>query len=207
MISIFDCNDWPLWTEKYIHPMAYSENKNIMIEEVGPDIIQFPLFTEEFCDELISFLKTKKNTTNQITDYNEISIMDLGLFEAYQKAFIDYIHPYIYEHWRLASDTYWSIGHTFISKFDDQLKSNLGFHHDESMVTLNVLLSDSDDFEGGGTFFKKCNKTISPKKKGWVIAHPGSITHLHSVKPIESGTRYNLVSYLLDETIINKIKK
>ena len=40
------------------------------------------------------------------------------------------------------------------------------------------------------------NKTIVNKDIGSIIIHPGRITHYHEGLPINSGTRYILVSFI-----------
>lgn len=57
------------------------------------------------------------------------------------------------------------------------------------------MKKNNDDFTGGGTYLPKYNLTVNPRKKGNAIAHPGMITHKHGGRPVDSGTRYILVTF------------
>jgi hypothetical protein len=81
----------------------------------------------------------------------------------------------------------------FIAKYDTENQGSLDLHHDSSVITLNVRLNN--EFKGGGTFLPKYKTTVQPRKKGYAMAHPGNITHLHGGRPVETGTRYILVSF------------
>ena len=53
----------------------------------------------------------------------------------------------------------------------------------------------NDDFEGGELYLP--NKNIVIKSKiGYSAIFPGTLEYLHGVKPIISGTRYTIASFL-----------
>jgi predicted 2-oxoglutarate/Fe(II)-dependent dioxygenase YbiX len=80
----------------------------------------------------------------------------------------------------------------FIVKYHQDFQSELEIHKDDSFVTFNILLSDKNDFEGGGTFFY--DGIISNINQGDMIVHSGKIKH--SGLAITKGTRYVLVAFI-----------
>ena len=89
--------------------------------------------------------------------------------------------------------------HSFIAKYTPETQGHLKLHTDGDhvMYTINILLSDN--FEGGGTFFvgdqKFHGKLIQPNK-GDLLMHPGNRKYQHGSRPVTSGTRYILVSFI-----------
>ena len=77
-----------------------------------------------------------------------------------------------------------------------QQQAHLSFHHDWSLFTSLAVLND--EFEGGGTYFKR-QKLCVKGDVGSVNIHPGNITHKHGARPITSGLRYVIVSFVNSE--------
>ncbi|KAL1526326.1 hypothetical protein AB1Y20_015040 [Prymnesium parvum] len=91
----------------------------------------------------------------------------------------------------------------FILKFDQQPgRAGLGLHVDDDGlgISINVLLSSPDDFEGGGTFFQDDEVTITPQQ-GEMVSHHGGLRH--ASVPTTSGLRYILVAFLRSPTLIS----
>lgn len=108
----------------------------------------------------------------------------------------------------------------FIVRYRPKEQNRLKPHHDSSTYTINVALNTPGiDYEGGGTRFLRfillnirltqisnsninislfirydCNITAS--RKGWIIMHPGRLTHYHEGLPTTNGTRYIMVSFI-----------
>jgi len=80
----------------------------------------------------------------------------------------------------------------FIVKYKDDEQNFLEIHQDGSFLSFNILLSDSRDFEGGGTYFD--DGLIMKSEQGDLIIHSSKIKH--SGLPITKGTRYLLVGFL-----------
>ena len=75
----------------------------------------------------------------------------------------------------------------------------LGMHRDGLLVTANIALNDSDEYEGGGTIIEGLKEPIR-LPKGNVLLHPGDVKH--GGKAITSGVRYALVCFIFDTTIV-----
>jgi hypothetical protein len=75
-------------------------------------------------------------------------------------------------------------------------------HRDSSILSLNIALSPSDDYEGGGTYFQGLNHTNGQEtiqnQQGHVMCHAGGA--MHAGRSIETGQRWVLVLFLLSAT-------
>ena len=80
----------------------------------------------------------------------------------------------------------------FVVKYKDTEQNHLKMHHDGSFLSFNVLLSDTSDFEGGGTYFD--DGLTSYLEQGDILIHSSRIKH--AGLPITKGTRYLLVGFL-----------
>lgn len=89
---------------------------------------------------------------------------------------------------------------------------DLALHFDNSEVTMNILLNDEDDFDGGELSFEGPSKASPPSfgnmgnakpvpfqhKLGWGVIHLGS--ELHRAMPIDKGDRRNLIIWCRSST-------
>ena len=80
----------------------------------------------------------------------------------------------------------------FIIKYDMNGQTGLELHQDQSELSVNILLSNNDDFNGGGTYFED---GITVKlDQGDMLIHKGKIKH--SGLNITKGKRYVLVIFI-----------
>jgi tetratricopeptide (TPR) repeat protein len=70
-------------------------------------------------------------------------------------------------------------------------------HRDSSLISFNVALSPRSDYVGGGTYFQPLGKCLH-QEQGHATCHAGGI--MHAGRGIESGERWVLVLFVLDET-------
>jgi hypothetical protein len=81
----------------------------------------------------------------------------------------------------------------FVVKYESGQQEFLEMHTDNSMITVNILLSEPNiDFVGGGTFFD--DELTVNAKIGDMLIHCGK--DRHSGLPITSGKRYLLVYFI-----------
>ena len=80
----------------------------------------------------------------------------------------------------------------FVVKYKDSGQNYLDMHHDGSFLSFNILLSDTNDFEGGGTYFD--DGLTAYLEQGDILIHSSRIKH--AGVPITKGTRYLLVGFL-----------
>ena len=80
-----------------------------------------------------------------------------------------------------------------VLKYDSSHKS-VPLHHDLCDITVNIMLSRSHEYQGGGTYLPALGG-VGPVRLQWgeMLIHPGNL--LHSGCEIQSGERYLLVYF------------
>jgi len=194
--EILNATNWDAWCQKYINPYILKGQYQLMTDEIGPNIIEFPLFTEEFCKEIIALAEANTWVTDRhyFHPTTDQTMESLGMQEIYQKVLEQFVYPIWIWFWELDGEDWPKLSsENFIAKYDTLNQGSLGIHHDQSVITLNVKLND--DYEGGGTFIPRYKQTYQARKIGHAMAHPGQITHKHGGRPVTEGTRYILVTF------------
>jgi len=194
--EILNDDDWEEWCKKYIDPYLLRGEYSLMTDEIGPNVIEFPLFTEKFCKEIIELAENGEWTVDRHEYFptTDQTMEMLGMQEIYNRVINQFVLPIWRWFWELDGKKYENF-HTenFIAKYDTQNQGSLSIHHDASYLTLNVRLNDG--FVGGGTYLPRYNVTLNPSRIGHAMSHPGQITHKHGGRPVYEGTRYILVSF------------
>ena len=105
------------------------------------------------------------------------------------------VRPLAIHLWNLEG-TQWDAfsNENFMARYTTTRQSHLSLHHDRSHLTMLVKLND--EFSGGGTWFPQYQKLSNPKEVGTAVLHPGMVTHRHGARPITSGSRYVVVSFI-----------
>jgi GR25 family glycosyltransferase involved in LPS biosynthesis len=191
-------NDIDEWKKKYL-----VDNYQESIQDLGDDIIKVKLFTKEFCEEVLKHTNNGKWSKGGNSYYDE----RIGNTENHPTQDIHLNEIKLESMWKFVCDTFISkivynifkyntngINISFIVKYDLKIQKELNPHHDSSAYTVNVCLNN--EFEGGGCYFIRKNKTIINKDIGSLIIHPGRVTHYHKGLPITDGERYILVSFV-----------
>ena len=80
----------------------------------------------------------------------------------------------------------------FIVKYEIGGQESLELHRDGNDITVNIMLSHVNDFEGGGTYFDDGLTTFL--EQGDLLIHSGKT--LHSGIKITSGKRYIIVFFI-----------
>jgi hypothetical protein len=80
----------------------------------------------------------------------------------------------------------------FVVKYSADAQNQLEMHCDGSFMSFSILLNDTSEFEGGGTYFD--DGLICRLNKGELLLHSSQIKH--SGLPITKGKRYLLVGFL-----------
>lgn len=92
----------------------------------------------------------------------------------------------------LLENTEFNIKDLFVVKYSENAQNSLDLHHDGSFFTVNILLSNTSDFEGGGTYFNDGTTTFL--EQGDMLVHSGMIKH--AGLSITKGKRYLLVAFI-----------
>lgn len=197
--NFLNVSDWKAWTAKYINPAIRNKEYNLIVDEIGDtNILEFPLFTEEFCKEVVALSeRANKWTENRHQNYptNDVLVGELGLDAIYSRVLREFVYPLAIHWWTLEGRGWDDLrDETFIARYTLDKQPHLSLHHDASVMTMVLKLND--DFTGGGTWFPKYRVLSNPSKVGVATLHPGQVTHLHGARPIDSGRRYVAVSFL-----------
>ena len=87
------------------------------------------------------------------------------------------------------------ISDIFIVKYEEGKQNSLDIHRDQSSVSFNILLNNTNEFDDGGTEFYINNKSYKYKnKQGSGVLSFGKVEHKGI--PITSGIRYILVGFI-----------
>lgn len=85
----------------------------------------------------------------------------------------------------------------FVVRYRPDEQPSLRPHHDSSTYTINIALNQADvDYEGGGCRFIRYNCSVTDTKPGWMLMHPGRLTHYHEGLRVTAGTRYIMISFV-----------
>lgn len=85
----------------------------------------------------------------------------------------------------------------FVVRYRPDEQPSLRPHHDSSTYTINIALNQAGvDYEGGGCRFIRYNCSVTDTKPGWMLMHPGRLTHYHEGLLVTAGTRYIMISFV-----------
>lgn len=196
--EILDTSNWDEWKEKYINLSVSKGEFDLMVSDKGDNVYEFPLFTPKFCREAIALAEAKdKWTIDRHEHYptNDVLLQDIGLDEIYNKVLHEVVRPLAIHQWNLEGKEWDAFSNeNFMARYTTSRQSHLALHHDRSHLTMVIKLND--EFSGGGTWFPKYQKLSNPEQIGTAVLHPGMITHRHGARPITSGKRYIIVSFI-----------
>jgi len=127
--------------------------------------------------------QNQKNVTMQ-NIHNQYYMLLLAATQSYVNQFN--IHEALYHE-----------GYNILKYSDGQQYSA---HYDGGTDTsraISALIYLNDDFEGGETEFINFDLKIKPQK-GMLILFPSNFAYSHVAHPVTSGTKYALVTWILD---------
>ena len=189
--------DWEAWKSKYICPAILGGDFDLITDEPVTDVCHFPIFTSKFCEEFIEIAEDHGKWTEGRHDHyptHDMLLSDFGMDEIYKKVLSEFVMPLGVHNYHLDGARWLQLNsENFIIKYSLEKQGYLSLHHDQSV--LSSVLTLNEDFEGGGTFFFRQQKTIIGKT-GEMSLHPGMVSHRHGARPITSGVRYVIVSFL-----------
>jgi hypothetical protein len=193
-------DDKEAWKKRFLRPEALSKEWDLMVEECGPEVYQFPLFKKELCDKLIEEAEATQSWTydrHAFYPTTDMLVEQFGFEEIYMDILDEYVMGAARHMYQLDSGE-WGHGNVysenFIIRYAPEEQGHLSLHYDQSRISTNVALNM--DYVGDGTYFSRQKFSAKPKGVGYVTFHPGQITHKHGGKPVSEGTRYIIVSFI-----------
>ena len=157
------------------------------------------MYSHHICDYIIEECEkyAKKNdgwTTNRHHNYptTDIPVNQIpSIFSIIMHTFTTIVNK-IKTSYELPDNMNIDIKDLFVVKYEYDKQNSLEMHTDKSFISINILLNDNTEFEGGGTYFNDGLTTFL--EKGDLLIHSSQIKH--SGLPIVKGTRYLLVGFL-----------
>ncbi|KAI3933502.1 hypothetical protein MKX01_022081 [Papaver californicum] len=231
-------NYQPLHRELYtMHPSTFFDqsfveaiNENTeeslkrIISEPSPGVYTFKMLSQGFCDLLLSevdnFEKWVSETKFRIMRPNTMNkfgavLDDFGLETMLDKLMDDFVRPISKVFFPEVGGATLDSHHGFVVEYGKDRDVDLGFHVDDSEVTLNVCLGKQ--FSGGDLFFRgiRCDKHVNTESQpeesleyshvpGQAVLHRGR--HRHGARATRSGHRINLLLWCRS-SVFRELKK
>ncbi|XP_057477889.1 LOW QUALITY PROTEIN: 2-oxoglutarate and iron-dependent oxygenase domain-containing protein CP2-like [Actinidia eriantha] len=187
------------------------ESFRSIMTEPSPGVFAFEMLQPHFCGLLLSevenFEKWVHETKFRIMRPNTMNkhgavLDDFGLETMLDKLMEEFIRPLSKAFFPEVGGSTLDTHHGFVVEYGMDRDVDLGFHVDDSEVTLNVCLGKQ--FSGGELFFRgiRCEKHVNTETQseeifdyshvpGRAILHRGR--HRHGARATTSGHRINLL--------------
>lgn len=182
-----------------------------IMDEPSPGIFTFEMLQPRFCDLLMSevanfekWVQETKFTVMRPNTMNKFGAVldDFGMESMLQKLMEDFISPMAKVFFADVGGLTLDSHHGYVLEYGMDRDVCLGFHVDDSDVTLNVCLGRQ--FSGGELFFRgvRCENHVNTETQpdevfdyqhvqGRAVLHRGH--HRHGARATTLGTRMNLV--------------
>ncbi|XP_058450895.1 procollagen-lysine,2-oxoglutarate 5-dioxygenase [Malaya genurostris] len=198
------------WEQKYISKEYYKQLKDDFVpHQPCPDVYWFAVGSETFCDHLKDIVENfgqwSDGTNNdkrlqggyEAVPTRDIHMNQVGLEQVWLKFLQLYVRP-------LQEKVFIGYFHdpprslmNFVVRYKPDEQPSLRPHHDSSTYTINIALNNAGiDYEGGGCKFLRYNCSVKDTRKGWMLMHPGRLTHFHEGLTTTNGTRYIMISFI-----------
>ncbi|XP_035381964.1 2-oxoglutarate and iron-dependent oxygenase domain-containing protein 2 isoform X2 [Electrophorus electricus] len=193
---------------KYCHMDGANEKGllALLTTEAAPRVYRFPVFTKDFCRDLVEELEhfeqsdAPKGRPNTMNNYG-VLLDELGLDEGLVGPLREeYLRP-------LSALLYpdcggrWLDSHkAFAVKYAVHEDVELSYHYDNAEVTLNVSLGK--DFTGGNLYFGDMRQVPLCETECVEVEHQVTRAlmhrgqHMHGALPVLAGCRWNLVVWM-----------
>ncbi|XP_061393168.1 procollagen-lysine,2-oxoglutarate 5-dioxygenase [Musca vetustissima] len=198
------------WTRKYIHP-EYQEQleDNYVYNQPCTDVFWFKIATDAFCDDMVAIMEGFGKWSDgsnkderleggyEAVPTRDIHMKQVGLDALWLQFLNLFVRP-------LQEKVFLGYYHNpprslmnFVVRYRPDEQPSLRPHHDSSTYTINIALNRAGiDYEGGGCRFLRYNCSVTATKKGWMLMHPGRLTHYHEGLRVTNGTRYIMISFI-----------
>ncbi|XP_018016971.1 procollagen-lysine,2-oxoglutarate 5-dioxygenase 1-like isoform X3 [Hyalella azteca] len=208
MWQLFE-NRWD-WEARYLHE-NYSSSlvENATIAMPCPDVYWFPLFKERYAQDMIDVNENFGGWSDGSHydkrlegGYETVPTVDIHMNQIeYRYEWLEILRAYVQPLQLRVFEGYNNDPPQALMAFTVRYKPDeqplLRPHHDTSTYTINVALNRPGiDFQGGGCRFVRYNCSVLDTRVGWVLMHPGRLTHLHEGLRVTEGTRYIVVTFV-----------
>lgn len=198
------------WENRYLHSDYFSLlQPNQTYKQPCTDVYWFPIANEKFCNDLIAIVEGYgKWSDGSSTDdrlqggYEAVPTRDIHMSQVgLDPVWLRFLHNYVRP---LQEAVYTGYFHNppkslmnFVVRYRPDEQPSLRPHHDSSTYTINIALNRVGiDYEGGGCRFLRYNCSVTATERGWMLMHPGRLTHYHEGLRTNKGTRYIMISFV-----------
>ncbi|XP_053624838.1 procollagen-lysine,2-oxoglutarate 5-dioxygenase isoform X2 [Plodia interpunctella] len=198
------------WEKRYLNEnfsINFEPNREHLMP--CPDVYWFPMMSARFCQEWIDVMEAYgkwSDGSNQdsrleggyeAVPTRDIHMKQVGLERQWLYILKTYVRP-------LQEMVFTGYYHNppnslmnFVVRYRPDEQPSLRPHHDSSTYTINLALNTPNvDFEGGGCRFIRYNCSVRDTRRGWLLMHPGRLTHYHEGLLVTNGTRYIMISFV-----------
>lgn len=198
------------WEKRYIH-VNYSQNFHQNNTPIQPctDVYWFPIFNQRFTKEFIEIMEAfgkwsdGSNSDKRLQGgYENVPTRDIHMNQVnYERHWLYILKEYVRPLQELVFLGYFHDPPrslmNFVVRYKPDEQPSLRPHHDSSTYTINIALNQVGvDYEGGGCRFLRYNCAVTDTKPGWMLMHPGRLTHYHEGLKVTKGTRYIMISFV-----------
>jgi hypothetical protein len=176
-----------------------------IVQQISPTkVFRCQIFSMDFCraliDEIQNFEKSGLpiNRPNSMNNYGGV-LDDIGFYKTFEELFLIYLRPILLLYFPNIADKI-DHHHAFIVQYKLTEDLDLGFHYDDSELTLNLCLGK--EFTGGELYFRGLLEDPSSHDEKFIYNHVPGVSlfhigkHRHGAMPITAGERYNLIIWL-----------
>jgi len=193
-------NDPSAWHRKFLVPGMIKKEWDLFVDEEFDGTYAYPFFTKEFCNKIIEEAEHAQVWTfarHEFYPTTDFVLTEIGFDKIYYDLLWEFVMPMAIHKFGLEGKGWDQLqAENFLARYTPDTQGHLSLHHDNSHITALVNLSEKDiDYEGGGTWFWR-QKYLSRPPQGYISVHPGNITHKHGARPVLSGKRYIIVSFM-----------
>uniref|UniRef100_A0A6P7FY86 procollagen-lysine 5-dioxygenase n=1 Tax=Diabrotica virgifera virgifera TaxID=50390 RepID=A0A6P7FY86_DIAVI len=198
------------WEDRYINE-EYPENFNLEKKDAQPcpDVYWFPIVSKRFNEALIHMMESYgkwssgKNEDDRLNGgYEAVPTRDIHMNQVgWERHWLHFLQKYVRP---LQEKVFTGYYHdppkslmNFVVRYRPDEQPLLRPHHDSSTYTINIALNEKGvDYEGGGCRFIRYNCSVVDTKPGWLLMHPGRLTHFHEGLLVTKGTRYIMIAFV-----------
>ncbi|EFA76780.1 putative prolyl 4-hydroxylase alpha subunit [Heterostelium album PN500] len=168
-------------------------------------IYSLQIFKTDFCQKLLEEIDQFKNSglptarPNSMNNYGVI-LDEMGFTGFFTELRENYLKPFTSVLYADYNGAQLDSHHAFVVQYKIDKEKELGFHYDESDVTLNLCLGKQ--FTGGSLYFRGILDKPETHQEYFEVKHtPGTAllhigVHRHGALGITSGERTNLIMWL-----------
>jgi len=199
------------WQKKYVHPDYETTLNHTPVDQIKqpcPDVFWVPMTTPTFCRHLVEEVEqfgdwsSGKNDDPRLAGgYENVPTVDIHMNQiGFERQWLYFLREFIVPYNAKLFKGYHSEGKAimnFLVRYHPNEQDRLMPHDDASTYTINIALNEHGvDYEGGGTRFIRYNCTLVKNPRGWMLMHPGRLTHHHEGLVVTNGTRYIMVAFI-----------